>query len=72
MNIITTILDFLKKLSFKDGLFIILIFLTGLYYFQYKHYYKKSLTPIIIYNTDSLTIYKNKLKEIYKDKEIYI
>ena len=67
-----TILNILAKLSFKDYIILILLLLSMIFYFNYKHYYKKSLNPVIVYNTDSLTIYKNKLQEIYKEKEIYI
>lgn len=69
-------MDFIKKifskLKFKDYILIILVLLTGFYYMEYKHYYNKSLTPIVIYDMDSLFIYKNKLKEVYKEKEIYV
>ena len=66
INIIKAILSILKKLSFKDIVLLILILLAGFYYIEYKHYYNKSLTPIVIYDTDSLFIYKNKIKEVYK------
>lgn len=69
LNFIKTIFS---KLKFKDYVLIILLCLAGFYYAEYKHYYNKSLTPIVIYDTDSLFIYKNKLKEVYKEKEIYV
>jgi hypothetical protein len=69
INIIKTILS---KLTFKDIILIILLVLAGFYYMEYKHYYVKSMTPIVIYDTDSLFIYKNKIKEVYKEKEIYV
>ena len=72
INIIKAILSILKKLSFKDIVLLVLILFAGFYYIEYKHYYNKSLTPIVIYDTDSLFIYKNKIKEVYKEKEIYV
>ena len=69
LNFIKTIFS---KLKFKDYILIILLGLVGFYYVEYKNYYNKSLTPIIIYDTDSLFIYKNKLKEVYKEKEIFV
>lgn len=71
-NILTSIFSILKKISFTGWIIIILSLLTTFFYFSYKHYYNKSLTPIIIYKTDSLDVYKNKIKELYKEKEIYV
>ena len=64
--------EFFKKLKFKDYLLIILALLALLFYFQYKHYYKESLTPVIVHDNDSLYEYKNKLNEVYKEKDIYV
>ena len=61
-----------KKLTFKDWLIIILAITTIFFYFDYKHYYNKSKISTVIYNTDSLTEYKNKLKELYVSKDIYV
>ena len=66
---ITKILDFFKrlfnKLTIKDWIIIILIILCGAFYFCYRHYYHKSLTPVVVYNTDSLETYKDKIKTEY-------
>ena len=71
-GIVSVIKSIISKLSFKDFILLALVLLAGFYYMEYKHYYNKSLTPIVIYDTDSLFIYKNKLKEVYKEKEIYV
>lgn len=68
----TKIKDFISKLTFKDYLIMLITLLCIGLYFGYKHYYNKSLTPVVITNTDSLTIYKNKLKEEYLSKQIYV
>lgn len=73
---ITKILDAFKwvinKLSFKDWVIIILLILCGCFYLSYRHYYHESLTPVVIYNTDSLEVYKDKLKNEYVSKNIYV
>ena len=73
---ITKILDFFKrlfnKLTIKDLIIIILIILCGAFYFCYRHYYHKSLTPVVVYNTDSLETYKNKIKTEYVSKMVYV
>ena len=73
---ITKILNICKwvisKLSLKDWVIIILLILCGCFYFSYRHYYHESLTPVVVYNTDSLEIYKDKLKNEYVAKEIYV
>lgn len=61
-----------NNLKFKDYLLIGLIMLTGLFYIQSNYYYKKSLTPTIVYNTDSLNVYKNKLNEEYAMNLAYV
>lgn len=79
-TMLNTILSFIKnifsyiikKLTFKDWLIILLTITTLFFYFGYSHYYNKSKTPTVIYNTDSLTEYKNKLKELYVSKDIYV
>ena len=71
-NILNTIFSKLKKISFTGWIIIILSLLTIFFYFRYKHYYNKSLTPVVIYKTDSLDVYKNKIKELYKEREIYV
>lgn len=60
------------KLSFKDYLIIGLVMLMGLFYIQSRYYQHKSLTPVVIYNTDSLSTYKNKLKEEYALNVSYV
>lgn len=73
---ITKILDAFKwvinKLSFKDWVIVILLILCGCFYLSYRHYYHESLTPVVIYNTDSLEVYKDKLKNEYVSKNIYV
>lgn len=73
---ITKILDalkwFISKLTFKDWIILILIVLCGCFYLNYRHYYKESLTPIVVYSNDSLDMYKNKLNELYVSKDIYV
>lgn len=44
----------------------------GLFYIQSRYYQHKSLTPVVIYNTDSLSTYKNKLKEEYALNVSYV
>lgn len=72
MKLISIIIDICKKIPFQTWIIILLALLSSFFYFKYKHYYNKSLTPVIVYKTDSLEIYKNKIKELYKEKEIYI
>lgn len=62
----------LGKLSLKDWLLIALTILCLSFYFEYRHYYHKSLTPTIVYKTDSLDVYKNKLKEAYASVNVYV
>lgn len=62
----------ISKLSLKDWVIIILLILCGYFYFSYRHYYHESLTPVVVYNTDSLEIYKDKLKNEYVAKDIYV
>lgn len=62
----------LTKLSLKDWLLIFLTVLCLSFYFEYRHYYHKSLTPTIVYKTDSLDVYKNKLKEAYASVNVYV
>lgn len=49
-----------------------LVMLMGLFYIQSRYYQHKSLTPVVIYNTDSLSTYKNKLKEEYALNVSYV
>jgi hypothetical protein len=72
MKLISIIIDICKKIPFQTWIIILLALLSSFFYFRYKHYYNKSLTPVIVYKTDSLEIYKNKIKELYKEREIYI
>ena len=61
-----------KKFTFKDWIIIALAIL-GLRYAIAAHYYKgKANTPTVVYLNDSLEIYKNKLKEEYKARDLYI
>lgn len=63
---------FLGQLSLKDQLLIFLTILCLSFYFEYRHYYHKSLTPTVVYKTDSLDVYKNKLKEAYASVNVYV
>lgn len=62
----------LGQLSLKDWLLIFLTILCLSFYFEYRHYYHKSLTPTVVYKTDSLDVYKNKLKEAYASVNVYV
>ena len=61
-----------NNLKFKDYLLIGLLMLTCLFYIRSNYYYNKSLTPTIVYNTDSLSTYKNKLNEEYAMNLAYV
>lgn len=64
--------NFLGKLSMKDWLLVLLTIMSLCFYFEYRHYYHKSLTPTVVYKTDSLDVYKNKLKEAYASVNVYV
>lgn len=68
-NFITTLI---QKLTWKDFLLIFLGTMCVGLYIGARHYYHKALTPIVVYNTDSLEIYKNKIKDEYVAKDIYV
>lgn len=68
-NFFTWLFD---KLTFKDYVLIALIMFTCLFYMQSRYYYHKSLTPTIVYNNDSLSVYKNKLNEEYAMNTAYV
>ena len=69
LNRIKTLLG---HLSLKEWALICLTILCLSFYFEYRHYYHKSLTPTIVYKTDSLDVYKNKLKEAYASVNVYV
>ena len=62
-----------KKLTFKDYVIILFVMISCVCYMKYRHYESKSIKPtLVIYNSDSLEIYKNKLKNLYVSKKIYV
>lgn len=71
-NIASWLLTQIKKLDFKDWLLIIVTIVAIIAGICARHYYNKSLYPTVIYNTDSLEVYKNKLKEEYAAKNVYV
>ena len=62
----------IKKMNFKDYIILLLTIFTLIFYFQYRHYYHESLTPIVVVDNDSVDYYKNKAKEEYIAKNIYV
>lgn len=76
MNILSKVVDWLynqaRKLSFKDYIIILLSLLALGFFISSRHYYKKSLYPTVIYSSDTLSVYKNKLNEEYQAKKIYV
>ena len=71
-TILNALVDFAKKLTFKDWIILILLLLAIGFGISARHYYNKSLYPTVIYNSDSLEVYKNKIKDEYVAKDIYI
>lgn len=62
----------LGRLSIKDWIIACLVIMCCAFYFGYRHYYHKSLTPTVVYKTDSLEVYKNKAKELYSAIDVYV
>lgn len=62
---------FFKNLTFKDYLLGLAFLLCGIFYFQYQHYYQESLNTKVVYE-DSLSCYKNKIKDEYVAKNVYV
>ena len=71
-NIACWLLTKIKELDFKDWLLIIVTIVAIVTAISARYYYNKSLYPTVIYNTDSLEVYKNKLEEEYTAKNIYV
>jgi hypothetical protein len=71
-NLYNWFLSEIKKLDFKSWIIIILAFLSIICGIVAHHYYSKSKTPYIVSGTDSLSIYKNKIKEEYISRDIYV
>ena len=71
-TILNALVDFAKKLTFKDWIILILLLLAIGFGISSKYYYNKSLYPTVIYNSDSLEVYKNKINDEYVTKDIYI
>ena len=71
MQILKFLKDLVFKLKFKDWLILLLAISALCFYISSRYYYQKSLNPVIVYN-DSIQYYKNKLKEEYAMKNIYI
>ena len=71
-TILNALVDFAKKLTFKDWIILILLLLAIGFGISARHYYNKSLYPTVIYNSDSLEVYKNKINDEYVAKDIYI
>ena len=71
-NIASWLFTKIKKLDFKDWLLIIVTIVAIMTAISARYYHNKSLYPTVIYNTDSLEVYKNKLKEEYTAKNIYV
>ena len=71
-GVINWLWDKMCKFTFKDWV-IVALSVVGLYYAISSYYYeKKSKTPIVIHDNDSLHVYKNKLKEEYAARNVYI
>lgn len=70
--ILNALVDFAKKLTFKDWIILILLLLAIGFGISARHYYNKSLYPTVIYNSDSLEVYKNKINDEYVAKDMYI
>ena len=71
-TILNALVDFAKKLTFKDWIILILLLLAIGFGISARHYYNKSLYPTVIYNSDSLEVYKNKINDEYVAKDVYI
>ena len=71
-TILNALVDFAKKLTFKDWIILILLLLAIGFGISARHYYNKSLYPTVIYNSDSLEVYKNKINDEYVAKDMYI
>ena len=71
-TILNALVDFAKKLTFKDWIILILLLLAIGFGISARHYYNNSLYPTVIYNSDSLEVYKNKLYFEYVAKDLYI
>ena len=71
-TILNTLVGFSKKLTFKDWIIILLLLLAIGFGISSRHYYNKSLYPTVIYDSDSLEVYKNKIKNEYVAKDMYI
>ena len=71
-NIASWLFTKIKNLDFKDWLLIIVTIIAIVTAISARYYYNKSLYPTVIYNTDSLEVYKNKLEEEYTAKNIYV
>ena len=70
-QVIEWILAVAKKMSVKDWIIFILVVAATAGILAARHYYKRSLKPVVIVN-DSIEIYKNKLNEEYVAKNTYI
>ena len=71
-TILNALVDFAKKLTFKDWIILLLLSLAIGFGISSKYYYNKSLYPTVIYNSDSLEVYKNKINDEYVAKDMYI
>lgn len=71
-TILNALVEFAKKLTFKDWIILILLLLAIGFGISARHYYNKSLYPTVIYNSDSLEVYKNKIDNEYVAKDMYI
>lgn len=71
-NIASWLFTKIKELDFKDWILIIVTIVAIVTAISARYYYNKSLYPTVIYNTDSLEVYKNKLEEEYRAKNIYV
>lgn len=76
-KILTTIknifIQLFHKLTFRDYVIILLCMIALGLYIKSNYYEDKSIqTPLVIYDSDSLDIYKNRVKDLYVAKQIYV
>lgn len=61
-----------KKMTVRDWIILVLIILLVISALSVRHYYKKTLFPTVIHDSDSLKTYNNKKGEIYVANDMYV
>lgn len=70
-SILQSVMTIFQKMTYKDWLILILICMTVGFFLSSRYYRNESYNNVVVY-TDSIQSYKNKIKQEYVSKSIYV